>query len=985
MMRRAAAICVFLPLFAATGLFGASAAELGKNLAGEMCRSDGSLVLDRPQTIFCGDTSQASADAGQVSYLLAPPDEAALHTALAQAVQPRQDVNCGEVQWIGAHIALRVCSLKSNGWPRVLLGIASGGKVYRGDVAPSSVPVAQAMIASDSGQSVGGGNAIAAAIESKLPAGAIHSSVSDYESYQKYIEAARLAGAADNYAAAESNYRHALAIEEKLFGLKSEIVGQTLAELALQVSNQGKFSDAAALFRRAAPLIEASSVDSVRARYDSYLALDSANQRHYGDSLKFARQATQARRAEIEAAKQANSALGDGIDPVPVSQGELAHALRIESEMALRLGDLASAQATAEEALWIVSDEPGLPLWWRADTVALLGEINEARGRVVAAEKDMRDARDLNLKLFGETAPTALSDLKLGGFYVRQQLYPAALDAYHSAFAMASRDPVARSQVTTDDIVQYTAAELAGGDPATRGAKIFSASQLVNSSVADRTIARVAARQAAGNDALSALIAQAQAAEHRRDLARVQLAAEFTKPDDERNGDREQALSNQIKQESAEAEGLMSKVRQSFPQYARLADPDVAELGAVQAQLAPDEALVSFVFGQREGYALLTRHDGFEAVRLAIGKDQLAEDVSDLRSALAPAGGRLPEFSLKNSYALYRSLIAPLEGELEGVDHLVVVPSASLSSLPLALLVTEPPADQDYHEAAWLVKRYAVSNVPSPRSFLTLTSEAHRPTVLRSFLGVGAPDFKGASGPAGDKALAALTSSCRDAGPASADLLRALPPLPGTGHEVQTVGAKLAGNSADILVGAQATESRFRAQPLDRFSVIYFATHGVLPGELHCESEPALALSPPQTQAVATTDDGMLQASEIAQLKLNADLVVLSACNTAESGDTLGGGALQGLSDAFFAAGARSVLASHWEVPSDATETLMIGLFDASNRDGLAQGLRRSQLHLIAQASTAHPFYWAAFTIIGDDRSAGQNASVAQNSNAGQP
>ncbi|HVP85603.1 MAG TPA: CHAT domain-containing protein [Rhizomicrobium sp.] len=981
-MRRAVVTAALVSLFAAMAGCGASAAELGKNLAGETCRSDGALVLDRSQAILCGDTAQGS-DAGQVSYLMAPKDPAGLHTALARAVQPRQDLNCDDVQWIGANTALRICSLKSNGWPRIVLGVAAGGKVYRSDVAPSSVTVAQTMIAADSKEPASNSKAILAAIESKLSPGMIRSSASDYGSYQKYIEAARLAGAADNYAAAESNYRHALGIEEKLFGLKSEVVGQTVAELALQVSNQGRFADAAALFRRAAPLIEASSVESVRARYDSYLALDAANQRRYADALKYARQATQARRAEIEAAKQSNAALGEGIDPVPVSQGELAHALRIESEMALRLGDLASAQATAEEALWIVSDEPGLPLWWRADTIALLGEINERRGRVVAAEKDMRDARDLNLKLFGETAPTAFSDLQLGAFYCRQQLYTAALEAYHKAIAVAARDSVARGELSTDDIVQYATAELASGDPATRDAKIFAASQLVNTSVADRTIARVAARQAAGNDALSALIVQAQSAEHRRDLARMQLATEYTKPDSERNPEREQGLANDIKQASAEADGLMEKVRQSFPDYAKLADPGAADLAAVQAQLAQNEALISFVFGQTDGYALVVRRSGFDAVKLAIGKEQLADDVSDLRSALIPAAGHLPEFSLKNSYTLYQSLIGPLESKLEGVDHLVVVPSASLSSLPLALLVTETPANQDYQSAAWLVKRYAVSNVPSPRSFLTLTSETHRPTVLRSFLGIGAPDFKGTAGPDGDKALAALNASCRDAGPASADLLRALPPLPGTAHEVQTVGAKLAGNNADVLIGVQATESRFRAQPLDQFSVIYFATHGVLPGELHCESEPALALSPPQTQATATADDGMLQASEIAQLKLNADLVVLSACNTAESGDTLGGGALQGLSDAFFAAGARSVLASHWEVPSNATETLMIGLFDASNAADLAQGLRRSQLHLIAQASTAHPFYWAAFTIIGDDRSAGQNASVAQN--AGQP
>ena len=134
-----------------------------------------------------------------------------------------------------------------------------------------------------------------------------------------------------------------------------------------------------------------------------------------------------------------------------------------------------------------------------------------------------------------------------------------------------------------------------------------------------------------------------------------------------------------------------------------------------------------------------------------------------------------------------------------------------------------------------------------------------------------------------------------------------------------------------------------------------------MPGEIHCAGEPSLALSPPRE--ASSDNDGLLRASQIAQLKLNADLVVLSACNTAESG----GGALEGLSDSFFAAGARAVLASHWEVPSSATESLMVGVFDpASRARGLAEDLRQSQLALIGRASTAHPFYWAAFTLIGD-------------------
>jgi len=128
-------------------------------------------------------------------------------------------------------------------------------------------------------------------------------------------------------------------------------------------------------------------------------------------------------------------------------------------------------------------------------------------------------------------------------------------------------------------------------------------------------------------------------------------------------------------------------------------------------------------------------------------------------------------------------------------------------------------------------------------------------------------------------------------------------------------------------------------------------------------------LSPPPTPARTAAEDGVLDASEIAAFQLDADLVVLSACNTAANvGGKFGGGALEGLADAFFNAGARSVLASNWEVPSLATVSLMTGMFQAYERGGVgyAQALRQSQVALINQPASAHPFYWAAFTLIGN-------------------
>jgi len=198
-------------------------------------------------------------------------------------------------------------------------------------------------------------------------------------------------------------------------------------------------------------------------------------------------------------------------------------------------------------------------------------------------------------------------------------------------------------------------------------------------------------------------------------------------------------------------------------------------------------------------------------------------------------------------------------------------------------------------------------------------------------------------------------------------LIRALAPLPETADEVRRVGARLGADPASILLGPAASEANLRRQALGEYNVLYFATHGLLPGELRCESEPGLALSP--SASASTDDDGLLDASEVASLSLNAELVVLSACNTAAGGGRFGGEALSGLAEAFFYAGARTLIASHWQVPSVATARLMTDLFDHTGprlTGGIAESLRQAQLTIAGDAATAHPYYWAAFTVIGD-------------------
>src|SRR5271170_3549456 len=186
-------------------------------------------------------------------------------------------------------------------------------------------------------------------------------------------------------------------------------------------------------------------------------------------------------------------------------------------------------------------------------------------------------------------------------------------------------------------------------------------------------------------------------------------------------------------------------------------------------------------------------------------------------------------------------------------------------------------------------------------------------------------------------------------------LAEALPPLPETADELRAVAKELGARSEDIELGDAASVTNVKHAQLDNYRIVYFATHALVAGEVEkfakAKAEPALVLSIPDKPS--EEDDGLLRASDVAMLKMNADFVVLSACNTA-AGDKPGAEALSGLARAFFYAGARSLVVSHWEVDSDSTVELMEGLFDALKVNphlSYAEALRMSMLHMIGSAS----------------------------------
>jgi CHAT domain-containing protein len=347
----------------------------------------------------------------------------------------------------------------------------------------------------------------------------------------------------------------------------------------------------------------------------------------------------------------------------------------------------------------------------------------------------------------------------------------------------------------------------------------------------------------------------------------------------------------------------------------------------------------------------------------------LEQKVKTLRATLDLSDGAPRAFDLAAAHELYQALLAPLADKLAGVTHLLVVPAGPLLSLPLGLLVTKPSApapDGNYRDAAWLARDVAISVLPSVAALGELRAVATRSVAPQPFLGFGDPAFGGQHG--STRALQDALNACRLEGGIDVGLLQNLPRLRETAQELTQIAQALgASPESSVILGAAATKPKVTSTDLSQYRVLAFATHGLLPGELRCQAEPALALTPPAMPSPA--DNGLLDASDIAQLRLDADWVVLSACNTAGPDGALGGESLSGLARAFFYAGARTLLVSHWAVASRPTVALTTGLFAQVAQTptlGRAEALRRSQLTLADTPETAHPAFWAPFVLVGD-------------------
>ena len=503
----------------------------------------------------------------------------------------------------------------------------------------------------------------------------------------------------------------------------------------------------------------------------------------------------------------------------------------------------------------------------------------------------------------------------------------------------------------------------------------FEAGQLANATGAAAAVAGMAARFAAGDDDLAGLVrARQDATERWRKLDELLVGA-ASRIAAERDAAEESVMRRELAALDERIKGLDARLATAFPQFAELAAPRPVPLAETQALLAEDEALLTYVVWYDRTFVFAVRRDRVLAKEVALGSAELDEAVASLRAGLDPSDVRtladLPPFDTTIAFALYRRLFRPVESVLVGARHVFAVPDGALQSLPLGVLVT---ADDEggftdfagYRQAAWLARRYAMTTLPSVSSLRALRTFAKRAKASLPFLGVGDPQLRGAMGAGRGVEVAGLFAA---RGVADVESVRQLASLPESADELRSLARTLGAGGEALLLGADATETRVKQAPLRDHRLLAFATHGLVAGDLTGLSEPALVLTPPAEGTAA--DDGLLTASEVARLELDADWVILSACNTAAADGTPGAEGLSGLAKAFFYAGSRALLVSHWPVASDAAVRITTRMLaEAANPGvGRAEAHRRAMLALIDDADRphyAHPLFWAPFVVVGE-------------------
>ena len=817
---------------------------------------------------------------------------------------------------------------------------------------------------------------------------------------------AELYGVQGRYAEAEPLHQRALAIREKALGPDHPDVGASLNNLAGLYRAQGRTAEAEPLYKRSLAIFE--------------------------------------------------KGLGPDHSDVGTSLNNLAELFQAQGRAAEAEPLHRRALANYEKALG-----PDHPLV--GTSLNNLAGLYRDQGRYAEAEPLYKRDLAITEKALGPDHPSVGTTLDgLAGLYFVQRDWARAADFGRRSTTVIVR----RARRGTDDVGQaltgkrkseaeqesYRFGALVkavhrlasqGGADASPAREMFQTAQWALASEAAASLAQMAARQAKGDDDLSRQVRKRQDLVGEWQARDKLLITAISQPPDKRNAAVERQHRARLGEIDTEVAKIDRTLKEKFPEYAALANPEPLSIADVQAHLRAEEALIFFLDTRdfqplpEETFIWVVTKADIRWVRSDLGTTALAQHVAALRCGLDEAlwndgdssdkcvklvkasrfdgvgfTGALP-FDLERAHELYKALLGPAEDLIKD-KHLLIVPSGPLTSLPFNALVTEAPktriADSpaEYRDAAWLGIRQPISVLPSAASLKALRAHAKNSRATKAFLGIGNPlldgpgddyskqaeaarawqrcsnvpaQWQAVASARGRRSIPGLKSLFR--GPhANIEYVRQQTPLPETADELCRIARGLGAPESEILLGRYATETTVKdlseKGQLAEYRTVHFATHGALAGELKGLSEPGLILTPPPSGTsdakLLERDDGYLTASEVATLKLDADWVILSACNTAgAAGESAE--ALSGLARAFFYAGARTLLVSHWAVASDAAVKLTTRVFEelkANPNIGRAEAFRISMRELIHNGSSieAHPMQWAPFVVVGDGAAA---------------
>ena len=543
-------------------------------------------------------------------------------------------------------------------------------------------------------------------------------------------------------------------------------------------------------------------------------------------------------------------------------------------------------------------------------------------------------------------------------------------------------------------------AQTAKANPSQSGdaaAEAFQIADVARGSGVQRALTESAARASIKDPQLATLARQEQDLQRRINTLSDLLTGLLSAPVNQQLPGVQAKLKADIDTFKAQRDPIKKEIEKKFPDYAELVDPKPATVERTQKLLKPNEVLVSWYFADAVGYVWAISKDApVQFVQLPIGRAQIAKEVAQLRKSLDPGVTtieEIPPFDVALANQLYQQILAPVESALKGKKVMIVVPHAELGQLPLSVLVTKATTQPlkagtpfaSYKTVPFLTKDIAIAQIPSVTALTALRSLPEGDSSRKSFIGFGDPYFSATQEKQADKAKGtqlatrgiplALRSAPKTSGVSSAELAL-LPRLPDTSLEIEDIAKVVGAGPDDIFLHKQASVKQVMSMDLSNRKVVMFSTHGLVPGELNGLTQPALALSSPDV--TGDKDDGLLTMDKVIGLKLNADWVVLSACNTA-AGEGAASEAVSGLGRAFFFAGTKALLVSNWPVDSVASRQLMTDLFKRQqDNKALAkpEALRQAMLAQIDQGgmkdgstmkySYAHPLFWAPFMVVGD-------------------